>query len=188
MGDDCRHLAGLKANLEVLPASPQDQWTLPPWENSRGRFPRCPMETMASLVIIWPYARKTKEAHPFPTQTITSYPSNNKGVIRESLFSWLQTNMRTRERIISPVPLPEGSLSHSGTLRWGWKVGNYEFCPLQPAAAREKDVGNLVGQPTTKKLEVLKRGLIGSLMQRPCFANTYGSCGWNFQGCRPCQR
>lgn len=65
--------------------------------------------------------------------------------------------MRTRERIISPVPLPEGSLSHSGTLRWGWKVGNYEFCPLQPAAAREKDVGNLVGQPTTKKLEVLKR-------------------------------
>lgn len=31
------------------------------------------------------------------------------------------------------MPLPAGSLSHSGTLRWGWKVGNYGFCPLQPA-------------------------------------------------------
>lgn len=43
--------------------------------------------------------------------------------------------MRRKGGIVIPVPLPEGSPNHSGTLRWGWKVGNYEFCPLQVEAA-----------------------------------------------------
>ena len=69
--------------------------------------------------------------------------------------------MRTRERILLPVPLPEGSLSHSGTLRWGWKVGNYRFGPLQPAAAvgRETDLGMLTGLSTAHSHRVLKTGL-----------------------------
>lgn len=71
------------------------------------------------------------------------------------------------------MTLPEGSLSHSGTSRWGWKVGNYESCPLQPAAAgergkgREEDLGILVGLSITQSHRVLKRGLTGSFMQRP---------------------
>lgn len=69
--------------------------------------------------------------------------------------------MRTRERILLPVPLPEGSLSHSGTWRWGWRVGNCRFGPLQPAAAvgREEDLGMLTGLSTAHSHRVLKTGL-----------------------------
>lgn len=79
--EEWRHPAGLKANPEVLA-----DWALrtggccvPPLRTGEAG-PLCPMEAVASPAIIWPYVRKTKEFHPFPTQTITSCPSNNKRI------------------------------------------------------------------------------------------------------------
>lgn len=66
--------------------------------------------------------------------------------------------MRRKGGIIIPVPLPEGSLTHLGTWRWDWKVGNYEFCPWQPSAAGRKRIGGIsVLISTIQSLRVMKR-------------------------------